>query len=121
MFGRQRTSITREGAYFALVVLFILGGAALRQVNLLVTFAGLLVAPAIFHWRMVAITLRRLRMRRIFRPVVHAGEPLDVAVELTNERTYLGAWAVSVEDSVNCAADNTIGRSYAFIPSIAAG
>lgn len=119
MFGRQRTTITREGAYFALVVLFILGGAALRQVNLLVTFAGLLVAPAIFHWRIVALTLRKLRMRRRFRPIVHAGEPLDVTVEMTNQNPRLGAWAISIEDTVNSANDNSMGRGFVFLPTAA--
>lgn len=120
MFGRQRTMITREGAYFALVVLFILGGAALRQVNLLVTFAGLLVAPAVFHWRLVAITLRRLRMKRTFKPIVHAGETTTVRVELTNEASYLTTWAVSIEDSVIAVSDATVGKAYSFAPRIPA-
>ncbi len=121
MFGRQRTTITREGVYYALVVLFILGGAALRQVDLLVVFAGLLVAPAIIHWRLVALTLRQLAMERKFRSVVPAGQPFTVSVEFTNHRQYLGTWAVSVEDTLISSVDAHVGRGFVLAPYIRPG
>lgn len=121
IFGRQRTTITREGVYYALVVLFILGGAALRQVDLLVVFAGLLVAPAIIHWRLVALTLRQLGMKRKFRELVPAGRPFMVSIELTNNRDYLGTWAVSVEDTVMLSLDSHVGLGCLIVPYIRPG
>lgn len=100
MAGFRQTSLCKEGWYYLLVVLFILGGAALREVNLLVVLAGMLVAPAVFNWRLVSLSMRQLTLRRSFRRRICAGETLHVDLHAENQRRGLGSWAVTVQDSL---------------------
>ena len=45
MFGRRNVSVTAEGWYFLLVVLFIVTASVMREVNLLIILAGMLIGP----------------------------------------------------------------------------
>ena len=58
MSRRQITRICPEGWYYLFVVLFIIGGAVLGQVNLLVVLAGLTIGPLLFNWRLVQLMMR---------------------------------------------------------------
>ena len=57
MSHRRITRLCPEGWYFLFVVTFIIGGAVLGQVNLLVVLAGLMVGPLLFNWRLVQLIL----------------------------------------------------------------
>jgi uncharacterized protein (DUF58 family) len=93
-----RARLTREGWYYLAVLSFIVGGAALCHVNLLVVLGGMMLAPLLINWRLALTCLRGVSIRR--RPIrsVHAGQPLIVEFEITNRRRWLGAWMVAVED-----------------------
>ncbi len=93
-----RARLTREGWYYLAVLSFIVGGAALCHVNLLVILGGMMLAPLLINWRLALICMRGLTIRR--RPIrsVHAGQPLIVEFEITNRRRWLAAWMVAVED-----------------------
>ena len=60
MFRRQ-TTICREGLYYLVITALVLGGAMLKEVNLLLILAGMLLGPMLLNWRAVgpAITRRR--------------------------------------------------------------
>lgn len=96
--ARQHTSFSREGWYYVFVLAFVLGGAVLREVNLLILLAGLMVGPLLFNWRLVVATLRDLHLRRVCPPSVGAGEPFSVEVVIENRRMRLGSWALVIED-----------------------
>jgi uncharacterized protein (DUF58 family) len=93
-----RARLTREGWYYLAVLSFIVGGAALCHVNLLVILGGMMLAPLLINWRLALACMRGLTIRR--RPIrsVHAGQPLIVEFEITNRRSCLAAWMVAVED-----------------------
>ena len=61
---RRRAWLTREGWYYLAVLAFIIGGAVLRSVNLLVILAGMMIAPLLFNWRLVMASLMGLSIRR---------------------------------------------------------
>jgi uncharacterized protein (DUF58 family) len=98
MSRRQITRICPEGWYYLFVVLFIIGGAVLGQVNLLVVLAGLTIAPLLFNWRLAQLMMRNLEIRRKIPPRVCAGDTLTVAVVGLNRRRRLTSWTVVVED-----------------------
>ena len=89
MFSGIRVSICREGWYYLFVVLFILGGAVMREVNLLVVLAGMMIGPMIFNWRFVRASVQRLSIERKHPTHVGAGEQVHVDVSLTNHRSRL--------------------------------
>ena len=50
---RRRAWLSREGWYYSFVLGFIVGGAVLRSINLLVALSGMMFALLFLNWRMV--------------------------------------------------------------------
>ncbi len=99
MFRRQ-TTICREGWYYLAIVALVFGGATLKEVNLLLILAGMLLGPLLLNWRAVRATLRGLDVRRTLPPRISAGDFLAIDLSLTNTRRRWSSWAVVVEDRV---------------------
>ena len=97
---RRRAWLTREGWYYLAVLAFIIGGAVLRNVNLLVVLAGMMIAPLLFNWRLVMASLSGLAVRRKLPEQMLAGEPLTVEIEVENSRWWMSSWLLRVEDWV---------------------
>jgi len=97
---RRRAWLTREGWYYLAVLAFIIGGAVLRSVNLLVILAGTLIAPLLFNWRLVMASLMGLEVRRTLARQILAGQPLAVEISATNTRWWMSSWLLKVEDWV---------------------
>jgi uncharacterized protein (DUF58 family) len=93
--------ITREGWYYGFVLAFIIAGAILREINLLVVLSGMMVAPLVLSLPLVAGALRTLRVRRRLPQSICAGDLLVVDVETTNEGRGAGTWAILVEDRIH--------------------
>ncbi len=93
-------SITREGWYYLLVLGFIIGGAILREVNLLVVLSGMMIGPLVFSWRWVALTLANLSVARQLPPRIAAGDPLVVELDVENHRRRLTSWAIVATDTI---------------------
>src|SRR5439155_19900447 len=100
MLIRRRAWLTREGWYYLAILVFIIGGAVLRSVNLLVILAGMLIAPLLFNWRLVMASLMGLVVRRRLPEHVLAGEPLTVEIHVTNTRAWMSTWLLRVEDRI---------------------
>jgi uncharacterized protein (DUF58 family) len=99
MFRRQ-TTICREGWYYLAILALVFSGAILKEVNLLLIFAGMLLGPLLLNWRIVGTNLRGLRVDRKLPMRLGAGDQLSVELLLTNPRPRLSAWAVVVEDQI---------------------
>jgi hypothetical protein len=97
---RRRAWLTLEGWYYVAVLTFIIGGAVLRSVNLLVILAGTMIAPPLFNWRLVMASLVGLMVRRRLPLQTIAGTPLTVELEVENTRSWLSSWLLTVEDWV---------------------
>ena len=107
---RRRAWLTREGWYYLAVLAFIIGGAVLRSVNLLVILAGTMLAPLLFNWRLVMASLMGLSIRRQLPAQISAGEGLTVEIYVGNTRRWMSSWLVVVEDWVDWAAKQTGNR-----------
>src|SRR4051794_12422099 len=95
---RRRAWLTREGWYYLAILTFIIGGAVLRSINLLVVLAGMLIAPLLFNWRLVMASLMGLAAGRRLPAQIVAGEPLTVEIEIENPRRWMSSWFIVVED-----------------------
>ena len=100
--SRPYLLVTREGWYYAFVVLFIIGGAVLREVNLLVILAGMMIAPLLFNWRIVARSMSRLSIQRDLPQRCEAGQPIRVRIRLQNHGPFQ-SWMLTATDSIRTA------------------
>jgi uncharacterized protein (DUF58 family) len=99
MTSRVQLIITREGWYYLFVLLFIIGGAVLREVNLLVLLAGLMIGPLLFNWRLLVRGMRRLSVDRQIPRRSQAGAPLRAVLPVHNAARR-PAWLVHVHDQI---------------------
>ena len=100
MFGKSRISICREGLYYLVVLSFIVVGSIMREINLLVVIAGMMMAPLFINLRMAIATLHRLRVTRKLPGQICAGDLLVVDVAVTNGRKWLSSWALVTTDRI---------------------
>jgi len=118
------TRLTREGVYYLFMLLFVIGGAVFREVNLLLVIAAIMIGPIVFSWRIVTATLSNLRVSRRVASSVEAGMPLGVELLVENRRRRLASWALEVRDrveSLNPITTSDIRVSRVLIPSVPAG
>lgn len=103
MFGRKpspvQTSWCWEGFAYLAVVIAILAGALVREINLLFMAAGLMAGPLLWSWWWGRGMLRHVTVRRRLPRSVCAGDLLVVELELANLRSRGGCWALVVEES----------------------
>ena len=102
---RFQTTIRREGWFYLLVLVVVFGGALLKEVNLLLILAGMLLGPVLLNWRSVGANLHGLRVQRKLPRGLSAGDWLSVCLGLTNDRRRLGCWGVEVEDQIQRESD----------------
>ena len=100
MFRRNYISVTREGWCYLVVLAFIITGAILREINLLIIVMGMMIGPFLFNWWMVTLTLHAVDIRRKLPKHVCAGDLLVVELTATNARRRTGSTAVVVEDAI---------------------
>ena len=100
----MKTSITREGFFYLFIVLVILGGSMMREVNTMLLLASFLFAPAILAFRMGRQTIRNINVQRIIPAQFFAGESFIVGIEVTNsrpaKRLSLSCWGLVVIDRI---------------------
>jgi uncharacterized protein (DUF58 family) len=99
-------SITREGCYYLVVFAMVMAGALVREVNLLLLLAGMLVGPLSLSHFFARRTLYGLSVERRLPHAVCAGDLLVVNLQLANPRRRMGCWSVSVDDCVTRVAGN---------------
>ncbi len=105
MARKHTTRICREGYYYLFVLGFVISGAILREINLLLALAGMMTGPLLLNWRMAVDALRGVSVRRRLPQRVGAGDPfvVDLLLEKKPSRSSLlrlPCWALVVEDAV---------------------
>ena len=111
--------LTAEGWYYVLVVAFIIGGAVLREVNLLVLLAGLMLGPLLWNWLLVRWALRHIEASEVPLARVHAGEPLRASWLLHNGDAKLAAWSVVLDEGVRQEGQTAYRRARVVTPCLA--
>jgi len=92
------TRFTREGLQVLFMAIFVLLGAILRDVNLLIVLAGTLLAILLIQWRVCAKTLNGLVAYRRLPRSMHARREFEIELIITNPKRWLGAWLVLAQD-----------------------
>jgi uncharacterized protein (DUF58 family) len=106
----MKTSITQEGFVYLLIVLAILIGSLIREVNTMLLFASFMFAPAVLAFYLGRRTIRGVRVQRIVPTRIFAGEPFIVRIEVSNPRPAkkwsLSCWGLVVIDRIRYLHEN---------------
>lgn len=97
---KRKTRVTKEGLYYLGVLGFVLCGAFMREINLMIVLAGMMVGPIVISWRWAVMMLSRFEVDRKLPSGVGAGELLVVELAARNVRRRWASWAIAVEDSI---------------------
>ncbi len=121
MFLKQRSRLTLEGWCFVVVLALVTVRASMKDINLMLAFAGMMVGVLYFNWFALRMMFRRLEVRRRLPASISAG---DVAiVELEAECPHR-AVAIEIEDTFQLAGSNRNedqGRGATIFPQIVRG
>jgi uncharacterized protein (DUF58 family) len=98
--GKLPIIICREGLYFIVVMSFVIVGAMLREINLLILVAGMMVGALGVNLLLVIWSLRRLAIVRRLPEEICAGDALTVELRAENNRRWFGSWMLRLEDRV---------------------
>ncbi len=104
MLERRVVTICREGFYYTFVLAFIVGGATLRDINLLFLLAAIMVGPLLLNWRFVVLAIRQLAVYRQLPDQIFAGRPFCVEIFGRSYRRQMGSWMLVVDDLIKPAA-----------------
>lgn len=89
----------REGVYFAGVLAFILTGAMLREINLLMVMAGMMFGPFVGSIFMSLANIRRLSIARVLPNHSTAGEAIAVELVARSARRS-SSWSIIAYDRI---------------------
>jgi uncharacterized protein (DUF58 family) len=96
----RRLAIAKEGWYYLLVMAFIVGGAMLREVNLLYILAGMMLGALVVNARVASFALKKFDVRRRLPARVFAGEKFTVTPWAENLRPRYTSWAITARDFI---------------------
>jgi uncharacterized protein (DUF58 family) len=101
MARQRRLRIGTEGIYYLIVLLAVLIGASVRQLNLLILLGAVLAGPMVFSLVYGALALRRFELKRGLPDQLRADQRLGVDVSLLNCRRFWRMWSIEVRDQVS--------------------
>ena len=94
-------SIGAEGWYYAVVMVLVLAGALLREINLLLLLAGLMAGPLLLSALLALFALRKIEIVRTLPNEVRAGDEAEVSLTISNRRRRWSAWALRIDDRIS--------------------
>jgi uncharacterized protein (DUF58 family) len=123
-----RLSLPQDTWGYLLILIVVIVAALIRDINLLIILAGLMLGPLLFSWQVVRTTLSRLQCRRRLPDAVYPGELITVEVTVSNPRTRLDSWGLLVRDRYRFVSASRNGSqpgrevcAQAFVPHVRAG
>ncbi|MCG8587240.1 MAG: DUF58 domain-containing protein, partial [Pirellulales bacterium] len=105
-----RFNHTREGWYYLTVFVFVISGASLRRINLLMVIAGMMLGPLLINLISVVRSLRGVRASRKCPRQITAGQPLSVEIELSRAAKPRKWWMLRPKIHRAVVAEDTIRR-----------
>jgi uncharacterized protein (DUF58 family) len=82
------------------ILVVVVVGAIMREINLLIILAGLMAGPLLMSWQLIRLTLRNLTITRQVPSGVFPGQAFVVEFTVHNRRRRLDSWAIVIEDRV---------------------
>ena len=124
MARHRQIRVAREGLFYTLVMLAVLSGAIVRQLNLLMLVGSVMAGLLLFAVLYGRFALRRMTVERKLPRQLHADQRLVVDVSLTNHRRWLGLWGIEVQDFVEREGTTQAGETVSagvFFPAVGGG
>ncbi len=90
--------MTREGWFYVLIWIGMLGQGLYHKINLVLLIAGLAAGPAVCSLLISGQVMDRLRLTRRLPPYLFAGQSLQIDYVLENQRAFSAALALELED-----------------------
>lgn len=97
---RRHVVFTREGWSFISILAFVVFGSILRQINLLVMLAAMMIPALLFNWRMAVSLIRRISVRHSLPEWVFAGKTTVIELEVENQSRTFAAWNIMLTDEI---------------------
>ena len=97
---RRRVVFTREGWSFIAILAFVVVGSILRQINLLVMLAAMMIPALLFNWRMSVSLMRRISVRHSLPEWLFAGRASVIELEVQNDSRTFAAWNIVLTDFI---------------------
>jgi uncharacterized protein (DUF58 family) len=95
---RSHSTLTTVGRFYAIVLAFVLGGALIRDINLLLIVAGVMLGPLVLGWRIVREITRNVKVNRSLPAEISAGDMIHVQISISNGLRSRPVWGISVVD-----------------------
>ncbi len=111
MLPNQRIRLTREGRGYILIWLALLAIGLQQQSNLILLTAGFAAGPVVASILISGGMIRRLRVNRRAPGYVFEGDTLSLDYTLENQRRYLAALALTLEDELTPALRSAAGNN----------
>ena len=102
-FARHRLGIPPEGQLYILIMIMLFSGSLIGRSNPLLLVFTLLLGPFVINGWISFMLLKRLSVRRVLPERVMAGEPTSVEVILQNDKKFLSAWVILIQDWITSA------------------
>jgi uncharacterized protein (DUF58 family) len=118
---KRRITITLEGAYYLFVLAFVFAGAVMREINLMLVLAGMMLGPLIYNALMARRMTQRVTVRRRLPASATAGEPVGVELLAGSTSRRRG---IRLEDTIEPSDEHGRRRratATTLIPEIPAG
>ena len=96
--NRPSSRLTRVGRFYLVVLAFVLGGAVIRDINLLLIVAGIMLGPLWISWRVVREMLRHVQVMRTHPSIISEGDRIHVQLTLTNLMRRRALWGITAKD-----------------------
>ena len=80
-------------------MLFVIGSAIVRDLNVLLLLTGIMVGAFLFHWRLVRTAVSELEVKRELPPHAFAGDEIPISILVENQKLKSPSWTLVVEDS----------------------
>ena len=92
--------LTQAGVYYLAILIVVAVVAIMRQINLMLILAGMLLGPIIYNWRLSRRALQTVHIRRLVPQAVCAGDLVVVQLEVVNLSKRLSLYALRLVDHI---------------------
>ena len=98
--SQRQVAFTREGWSFIAILAFVVVGSILRQINLLVLLAAMMIPALLFNWRLALALLRRIHVQHAIPEWVFAGRAAVIELAVHNQSRIFTGWNIMLTDQV---------------------
>lgn len=116
--------LTQAGVYYLAILTVVAVVAIMRQINLMLILAGMLLGPLIYNWRLTRRALQKVHIRRLVPQAVCAGDLVVVQLEVVNLSKRSSLYALRLVDHITPLGPVLKGETWdvpLFVPYLAPG